>query len=363
MFIVLNIGNMMKINKKILIISAYLTCLSSVGFAVEALSYSKDDWQVDCDNTRTCRVTGYVNDNDVTFDDVGASILLVIEPGKNSKIYGFVRTIEEYKSPLALYINDKNFGNLQISPKSNDEFILSGEQIDRLLNSKTIESIKLWNKNQVLNISANGMTAVFLKVDEFQNRLNTPLAIIKKGNKTVNQLKPYVEPPVIKMGRVIQDQSVIDSVTQNIAKFYPYLEQQLSVDYDLDAICWSYSKEDLAEVKQSIKIYGLNENQALISHQCWRAAYNEGDMYWLVDKSLDTIKQVEGTYTSFDAGFLGLFMKARGIGDCLYFESAVWDGKKFQKSGETSTGMCRGAAGGFWDIPLYVTEIKLYDNQ
>lgn len=344
-----------------------LLCILNVltlSLGQESLSFSKDDWQVDCDNTRTCRATGYVNDNDVNFDDVGASIMLIIEPGKDSKIYGFARTIEDYEHPLTLYINDQSFGQLQSKGASVEgELLLLGAQVDRLLNSKTINSIELKNKNNTLQVSSKGMTAVFLKIDEFQNRLNTPLALVKKGNQSVDQLKPYVDPPVIKVGKVIQDRSVIDSVTKNIAKFYPYFEKQFDIDSVVDSECWANTREDIDEIKTSIQIYSLNENKSLISHRCWRAAYNEADMYWLVDKSLDHIECVEGTYTSFEDGFLELFMKARGIGDCLYFERAAWDGKSFQMIGQENTGMCRGAVGGFWNIPQYVTEVIPYTEK
>lgn len=334
--------------------------LSFSNDSVEGLSFSKDDWQVDCDNTRTCRVTGY--DHDISADDSGASIMFVIEPGKDSRIYGFVRTIQDYKKPLTLYVNDKNFGQLQADPSfDNDQFILLGTQIDRLLNSKTISSVELKDQNNILKISANGMTAVFLKIDEFQNRLNTPLALVKKGKQSVDQLKSYVDPPIIKMGKVIKDQSVIDLVTKNIAKFYPYLEKQFD-DKGFGGNCGLSYNASIEDIKRIIQIHSLNDHQALISHQCWSAAYNFADLYWLVDKNLDHVEQV-GEATSFEDGFLGSFMKGRGIGDCLYFESMAWDGEKFQKSGQENTGMCRGAAGGFWDIPNYVTEVIPYSDK
>ena len=41
----------------------------------------------------------------------------------------------------------------------------------------------------------------------------------------------------------------------------------------------------------------------------------------------------------------------------------IWNGETFAKSEESSTGMCRGFAGGAWDLPTYVSAVVKNDSK
>ncbi len=62
--------------------------------------------------------------------------------------------------------------------------------------------------------------------------------------------------------------------------------------------------------------------------------------------------------TDFDNGTLGATHKARGIGDCWGSEKWAWNGTGFVQTSASSTGMCKGFAGGAWEWPTLVTEIR-----
>lgn len=55
----------------------------------------------------------------------------------------------------------------------------------------------------------------------------------------------------------------------------------------------------------------------MISALCWRAAYNEGGGYWVVDSKLEG-NPVLITVSGSDYGECEIFMsqKGRGLGDC-----------------------------------------------
>jgi hypothetical protein len=64
--------------------------------------------------------------------------------------------------------------------------------------------------------------------------------------------------------------------------------------------------------------------------------------------------------TDYSNGKLTSVQKGRGIGDCLSKTDWVWTGKAFEKSHESTTGMCRLIeVGGAWQLPTYVTEVKV----
>ena len=62
--------------------------LSSVTQAATPVSFSNQDWEVACDNTRTCRLAGYQAENN---SDLPVSLLLVRRAGANATVDGKVK--------------------------------------------------------------------------------------------------------------------------------------------------------------------------------------------------------------------------------------------------------------------------------
>ena len=55
----------------------------SYGTPSEGWGFVKDDWQLVCDNTLTCRAAGYAAEGLVSSDKLGdASVLITVEAGK-----------------------------------------------------------------------------------------------------------------------------------------------------------------------------------------------------------------------------------------------------------------------------------------
>lgn len=115
---------------------------------------------------------------------------------------------------------------------------------------------------------------------------------------------------------------------------------------------------------ENITVTPLDEKHVLLSSLCWRAAYNEGYGYWVMDAAMKgKPKLVTSSGTSYQKGIIDMAQKGRGLGDCWGNESWVWDGKAFQLSSSYTTGMCRYLrAGGTWVLPTWVTDVKKADN-
>ena len=123
---------------------------------------------------------------------------------------------------------------------------------------------------------------------------------------------------------------------------------------DADTECPSLSD------KSSWRINRLNGSQLLAQHECWTAAYNAGTGVWVMNDSKPyKSKLITTSATGYDKGKLTSVQKGRGIGDCLSKVDWVWTGKAFEKSNESSTGLCRLIeAGGAWELPTYITDVK-----
>jgi hypothetical protein len=92
---------------------------------------------------------------------------------------------------------------------------------------------------------------------------------------------------------------------------------------------------------ETISLTPLDNAHSLISALCWRAAYNEGYGYWVVDSKLEgnpTLITVSGS--EYGDGEIFMSQKGRGLGDCWGTASWLWDGTTFRKSREATTGMC-----------------------
>ena len=145
---------------------------------------SYQDWDLVCDNTGTCRMAGY---QDESSDPV--SILFTRAAGENAAVEGkftilpFGETDRDVQvgQDIEIWLNGKSLGKVKhISDDAPDK--LTEEQTKALLSGLKKESeIRLTYGKTTLKVSDKGAAAAMLKMDEFQQRLNTPSALIRQG--------------------------------------------------------------------------------------------------------------------------------------------------------------------------------------
>ncbi|MEW6022261.1 MAG: DUF1176 domain-containing protein [Pseudomonadota bacterium] len=326
------------------------------------LQFSHGDWEIACDNTRTCRAAGYYigrsGEDEGGPDPLAVSVLLTRKAGPNAPVQGEVQfgtyldeeTAKSLPKTLAptMKINGKSLGKIAV-PESDWTVDLTPSQTQALLAALTRVSEIAWSDGpHTWRLSGAGAAAVLLKMDEFQGRIGTPGAVMRKGAKPESSVLPALATPVVKVPAL--DDKAIDLPKNRLAALRTAL--QVNEDTCTESV-------DSDGTPAPITVSSLSGGKLLASMLCWRAAYNEGDAYWVVNASPPYAPQLVTTSGSgYQQGTISASHKGRGLGDCWSFEAWTWDGRRFVQTSEGDTGDCRLVApGGAWQLPVLVTDV------
>lgn len=325
--------------------------------AQSARTLEHKDWEVACDNTLTCRIAGYGKE-----EDPSGSILLTRDAGPGTEPTGEVTLgdTEDDSEPaekLTLWIDGKPAGDLLAA---DDNWQMSASQTSAVIKAvKGSGKVEFKGGSKPFMLSNEGAYAVLLKADDVQGRIGTPGALTKKGNKPESSVAKAVPAPVIQAAKTLSGEPRLLTDPEIAALKTRLLS---TVNRNDDDTCDSLftSAENIDPETDGPTLTPLDDSHALLSALCWRAAYNEGYGYWVIDNQLKgqpVLVTVSGS--DYDKGEITSVQKGRGIGDCMSQESWVWDGQAFRKSYDGGTGMCRYIhAGGTWDLPVFVTDVK-----
>ena len=338
--------------KKVLLLT--LLPVAAMATSIKGIG-NYQDWDLVCDNTGTCRMAGY---QDESSDPV--SILFTRAAGENAAVEGKFTILPfgeadrdvQVGQDIEIWLNGKSLGKVKhISDDAPDK--LTEEQTKALLSGLKKESeIRLTYGKTTLKVSDKGAAAAMLKMDEFQQRLNTPSALIRQGQEKHAVLAPKVEPKIdavsVKNRKTIElklGEKQYDNVLALLRKAHDGC-----VDEDLES--------------QDIMIYPLTHNKVLAEALCFKGAYQSTNYYAVLDDKLSKVEQVlaeqynEAGYDEKQGyAFVRGSYKGRALGDCLAGQDAVWNGKIFIRTSEWTTGSCKGLPGGTWQLPIFVSNV------
>ena len=338
--------------KKILLLT--LLPVAAMATSIKGIG-NYQDWDLVCDNTGTCRMAGY---QDESSDPV--SILFTRAAGENAAVEGKFTILPfgeadrdvQVGQDIEIWLNGKSLGKVKhISDDAPDK--LTEEQTKALLSGLKKESeIRLTYGKTTLKVSDKGAAAAMLKMDEFQQRLNMPSALIRQGQEKHAVLAPKVEPKIdavsVKNRKTIElklGEKQYDNVLALLRKAHDGC-----VDEDLES--------------QDITIYPLTHNKVLAEALCFEGAYQGTNYYAVLDDKLSKVEQVlaeqynEAGYDEKQGyAFVRGSYKGRALGDCLAGQDAVWNGKIFIRTSEWTTGSCKGLPGGMWQLPIFVSNV------
>ena len=341
--------------KKVLLLT--LLPVAAMATSIKGIGENYQDWDLVCDNTGTCRMAGY-QEGDGSEHPV--SILFTRAAGENTVVEGKLTILPlgddrdiQVGQDIEIWLNGKSLGKVKhISDDAPDK--LTEEQTKALLSGLKKESeIRLTYGKTTLKVSDKGAAAAMLKMDEFQQRLNTPSALIRQGQEKHTVLAPKVKPK-------------IDAVSVNNRKTIELKHGEKQFNHVLALLrkahdgCYDGDLES-----QNIMIYPLTQNKVLAEALCFKGAYQGTNYYAVLDDKLSKVEQVlaeqynEAGYDEKQGyAFVRGSYKGRAIGDCWDGQDAVWNGKIFIRTSDWMTGGCyKGFTGGAWQLPTFVSDI------
>ena len=339
--------------KKVLLLT--LLPVAAMATSIKGIGENYQDWDLVCDNTGTCRMAGY---QDESSDPV--SILFTRAAGENVAVEGKFTILPfgeadrdvQVGQDIEIWLNSTSLGKVKhISDDEPDK--LTEEQTKALLSGLKKESeIRLTYGKTTLKVSDKGAAAAMLKMDEFQQRLNTPSALIRQGQEKHAVLAPQAAPK-------IEAVSVNNHKTIELKRGEKQFKHVLALLRKAHDGCVD---EDLES--QDITIYPLTQNKVLAEALCVRGAYQSTNYYAVLDDKFSKVEQVlaeqynEAGYDEKQGyAFVRGTYKDRGLGDCWSGQDAVWNGKIFIRTSEWTTGSCKGLPGGTWQLPIFVSNV------
>ncbi|PZT07433.1 DUF1176 domain-containing protein [Stenotrophomonas maltophilia] len=318
------------------------------------VEFEHNDWSLACDNTRTCRAAGYSPEQPGNL----LSLMLERTGGPGTKVLARLRNGEDGESAtpagaLRLRLNGKDLGPVR-DTGDGDRVLLQQAQTDALVaalpRQARIEIID--GKGKAWPISDSGAAAVLLKMDEAQGRLGTPGALVRRGDKPEANVPAPLPVPVIMRGTLVAPRASDAALAKA-----PGLRKALIASLPKPDECGRLSDGE----EDGIEIQRLDAQHVLASTRCFVGAYNFSSGYWVVqDRAPYEARFVTSDAEDFDrddATLSGRF-RGRGVGDCFSGHDWVWDGTRFVKARAFTTGQCRGVAGGHWQLPTVVSEVR-----
>ena len=342
--------------KKVILLSLLpLTAMAAP--SLKGFEKTYQDWDLICDNLGTCRMAGYQEEGD---DPV--SILFTRAAGENAAVEGKL-TISPFGEAdrdvqvgqdIEIWLNGKSLDTVKhISDENPDK--LTEAQTKALLSGLKKESeIRLTYGKTTLKVSDKGAAAAMLKMDEFQQRLNTPSALICKGQEKHAVLAPQPAPK-------------IEVVSVNNRKTTELKRGEKQYDNVLALLRKANSCDDEDITSQDITLYPLTQNKVLAEALCVRGAYQSTNYYAVLDDKLSKVEQVledQYNFAYYDEKLNALIVegsyKSSGLAESWYGYEAAWNGKTFITTAEHTSGSSKGFIGGAWGgLPTFVSELNV----
>ena len=211
-------------------------------------------------------------------------------------------------------------------------------------------------------VSDKGAAAAMLKMDEFQQRLNTPSALIRQGQEKHAVLAPQAAPKI----QVAYIKNPSKTELKRGEKQFNAVLALLRKSANSSASDDCASLHDDSEQK-TITLYSLTQGKVLAEVACLSdGAYYTG-YYAVMDNKLSKVEQVlenQYTFARYDEKLNTLIVegsfKSDGIGYSWYGHEAAWNGKTFITTAEYTSGSGKGFMGGAWGgLPTFVSEINV----
>ncbi|WP_426788963.1 DUF1176 domain-containing protein [Xanthomonas campestris] len=330
-----------------------LSPVAALAAPATSVDFSHDDWTIACDNTRTCRAAGYQADD----SDPPVSVLLTRKAGAGQAVTAelMLGQYDEVKMPasLSLQIDQRDQGKLALDGKRGTA-VLTSAQVGALLAAlpRSSKIVAVGNDGRRWQLSDRGAAAVLLKMDEFQGRIGTRGALVRKGDRDETAVLPPLPAPQVRAAKLAAAQAG-DARLGTLPALYQALRTTLPADEECKGL-------DASAASEPLNVTRLTNDKLLVSTDCWMGAYNIGTGFWVVNARAPFAPTLVTLHASdLDGATILESQKGRGLGDCYSQAAWTWDGRRFVLTSKSTSGLCRlVAAGGAWELPTVVADVK-----
>jgi len=207
-------------------------------------------------------------------------------------------------------------------------------------------------------VSLNGAAAALLWIDEKQGRLNTPTALIRRGDRPASTVPVAPPLPTVTPAPAV-DQAGFGDVNQRVPAA---LRARTEVGTCL-------KESAMPAVSDMVMSARLDARTELWGVPCGAGAYNVTHNWYLTgpdgrdprpailagtagpgaDPVMPDNSTVNGAYDP-KTRTLSAFAKGRGIGDCGSAQTWAWTGDRFVLTQESTMGECAGVPSDLWPV-------------
>ena len=311
--------------------------------AAFAQSFESKDWQVVCDNTRTCRAAGY----SVEGSENPVSVLIARASGPGRPVFGELqlgaldaRAVRP--ASVALLVGGRAAGTIRIDRANHADLppAVTGALLKALLGGADVAFAAA---RTTWRLSGDGAVEALQKIDDAQSRAGTRSALVRTGTRSDADVASPMAPPRFEAGnipplRAPGDDALVVRVLAGI---------QTNADCPL---------LDDGAAQARARLWHLDANRLLVTQAC-RAGANG---YWLANQRPPyDPKPLTYAGADFDgSGTITARAASAPAGDCGSAQAWTWNGYRFEQTYAATGGLCRGVkAGGAWELPSLVAEV------
>lgn len=301
-------------------------------------SHTFKDWSVACDNTRHCEAAGFQAEEG---EWQPVSLWLARDAGPGTPVQARLSVLQEDgKDAGALSFK---VGALTLRGLKSDAD-LSAAQVNSLLPQLQNAAVaEVTNGKSAWKLSLSGLKAALLKMDDLQGRIDTPGALVRKGQKPESAVLPALPAPVLEAVKLPPTKKEDARLAAAIVKLIKKTED---------------CEGEIMGAPADTGITRLSATQVLVTRECWRAAYQSGYGFWIAnDKPPHDPRAVslpseskesmnDAMNADFENGVLSSYGKGRGLGDCGNSMSWLWTAQGFKLLSAEVAPLCRGFPGG-----------------
>ena len=325
-----------------------LLAVLAAPLAAGAQSFEGKDWQLVCDNTRSCRAAGYSAEG----SDNPVSVLVARASGPGMPVYGELQlgTLDAHAvrpGSVVLAIGGKPAGSIRVD--RNNHAALAPASTAALLKALLAGTdVAFVAAKTTWRLSGEGAVDALQKMDEVQGRVGRVSALVRRGSGSDADVASPMGLPRFEAARIAAVSQPGDDA----------LVVRVMASIQSNAQC---PLLDDGGAQARARLWHVDANRLLVTQACRAATDGSANTngYWVANQR-PPYDARPLTYSGADFDGSGLVAHAVGgaLGDCGSTERWNWNGYRFEQSYAATGGLCRGVkAGGAWELPSLVTDL------